>query len=460
MAHYLRGIGRRDILKAALGTAAVAGTPFAFTLNGMMAAQAQTNGDYKALVCVFFNGGNDNSNTVLPASGAPFDDYASARAGLALTPAEVRPITPSGGYTGPPLGLNPGLSNLQSLFASGSAAIVANVGTLAFPMSLQQYQNRSVTRPFQLFSHSDQTTSWQSGIPDGASRTGWLGRMADVIGPSFNPSQLLSPSISVSGNALIMSGQNTLQYQMSSSGPIGIAQLSSTTGINNSLEAQAWYRQMLTRPREHLMEEQYRSTVDRAIRVVDETASVLAAVPAFTTPFPDTGFGRQLQMAARCIAARDGLRQSRQIFYTSIGGWDFHDNLLTRQLARLTEVDQAIGAFNAAMVQLGVAERVTLFTASDFGRGLQSNGRGSDHGWGAHHFVVGGAVRGNRVYGTWPDVALRASQDVGQGRLLPTLSVDQYAATLGRWFGLSSFELATVMPNLGRFSNQDLGFMG
>jgi uncharacterized protein (DUF1501 family) len=148
------------------------------------------------------------------------------------------------------------------------------------------------------------------------------------------------------------------------------------------------------------------------------------------------------------------------MFFTSIGGWDFHDNLLLNQATRLTEVDQAIGAFQAAMTQLGLKDRVTLFTASDFGRGLQSNGRGSDHGWGAHHFVVGGAVRGNRIFGTWPDVALGASNDVGQGRLLPTTSVDQYAATLGRWFGLSAFELGTVLPNLNRFATQDLGFLG
>lgn len=459
MANYIRGLGRRDILKASFGAAALAGTPFALTLNGMMAASAQSTGDYKALVCVFFNGGNDNSNTVLPASGTPFNEYASARGGLALQQTEVRPINPTG-HGGAPLGLNPSLANIQSLFANGKAAIVANVGTLAYPMTLQQYRDRTVQRPFQLFSHSDQTSQWQTGIPDGFARTGWLGRMADIVGPSFNPAQLLSTSISVSGNALMMSGANTIQYQMSSSGPISISQISSTSGLNNSVEAQGWYRQVLTRERSHIMEEQYRSTVARAIRVVEDTASALAAVPAFSTPFPATGLGRQLEMVARCIAARGSLGQNRQMFYTSIGGWDFHDNLLTRQAANLATVDAAVGAFNAAMVQLGVDERVTLFTASDFGRGLQSNGQGSDHGWGAHHFVVGGAVRGNRLYGVWPDVALNAGQDVGQGRLLPTTSVDQFAATLGRWFGLSAFELATVMPNLGRFSNQDLGFLG
>jgi uncharacterized protein (DUF1501 family) len=459
MANYNRDIGRRAILTASLGAAAMAGTGFGFTLNTLMAASAQTTGDYKALVCVFFFGGNDNSNTVIPATGAEHNSYATARGGLALAQSELSALSPTG-YSGPPLALNPAMTNMRSLFAAGEAAMVANVGTLAHPMTLAQYQNRSVARPFQLFSHSDQQTSWQTGIPDGNARHGWLGRIADIIGPTFNPNQLISPSISVAGNSVLMAGQTTLQYQMSTSGPLAIGQLTSTSGFNNSLEAQAWYRQMLTRPRAGLMEDQYRSTVDRAIRVQRDASAALSDVPAFTTAFPNTTLGRQLQMAARCIGARGGLNQSRQMFFTSIGGWDFHDNLLVNQASKLTEVDQAIGAFQAAMAQLGLKDRVTLFTASDFGRGLQSNGRGSDHGWGAHHFVVGGAVRGNRVFGAWPDVVLRGANDVGQGRLLPSTSVDQYAATLGKWFGLSAFELGTVLPNLNRFSNQDLGFLG
>jgi uncharacterized protein (DUF1501 family) len=460
MSYVHKNLSRRAMLQALTGAAMVTGTSFGTTLSSFMTASAQTAGDYKALVCLYLFGGNDHSNTVLPREGAAYQSYRSARPALALDSATLLPISPGGGYSGPALGLHPSLTNIQGMFAGGRAAILANVGPLAYPLTLAQYEARSVATPFQLFSHSDQDSAWQTGIPDGPSRTGWLGRMSDFVRPTFNPNGILSPNISVAGNAVILSGLETIQYQMSSRGPMAIEALSDDQGLNYSQIAQTQYRAMVTGARSHLMENGYNAVVARADRIAREAGGLIAATPTFETVFAEgNSLGSQLRMVARTIAARTGLQQSRQIFFVSAGGWDFHDNLLEDQAERLRFIDTAIGNFFTALQQINIADRVTLFTASDFGRGLQSNGRGSDHGWGGHHFILGGAVRGGRIYGTWPSYELGGPEDVGQGRLLPGVSVDQYAATLARWFGLSSFELNTVLPNLGRFSNQDLGFM-
>lgn len=460
MTHVHRNLSRRMVLRGLTGAALATGTGFGSTLSTFMTANAQAQGDYKALVCLYLFGGNDHSNTVLPREGAAYESYRSARPALALDSATVRPISPGGGYDGPALGLHPSLVNMQAMFASGRAAILANVGPMAYPITRQQYEARSVPTPFQLFSHSDQDNAWQTGIPDGPSRTGWLGRLSDIVGPSFNPAGILSPNISVAGNAVMLSGLNTVQYQMSSRGPVSIEALTSVDGLNYSQYAQTQYRAIVTGARSHLMENGYNAIVARADRIARDAGGLIAATPDFQTVFtPNNSLGAQLRMVARTIAARSGLQQNRQVFYVSAGGWDFHDNLLEDQAERLAFIDTAIGDFMSALDQLNIADRVTLFTASDFGRGLQSNGRGSDHGWGGHHFIVGGAVRGGHIYGDWPTYALGGPEDVGQGRLLPGVSVDQYAATLARWFGLSSFEMNTVLPNLGRFSNQDLGFM-
>jgi uncharacterized protein (DUF1501 family) len=456
-----KGLSRRQALARLCGISALAGTGFAGTLSNFLTADAQTAGDYKALVCLFLFGGNDNANTVVPRETAAHASYRTARPSIALAADQLLPVSPAAPWTGPAIGLHPSLVGIKALFDAGRCAIVANVGTLTRPTTLAQYQAGSVALPFQLFSHSDQDQQWQTGLPDAVSRTGWLGRIADIIGPTFNPTGIVSPSMSMAGNAIIMAGERTVQYQMSSQGPLAIRALMDSEGLNYSLEAQRHYDALMTGERTHLLERGYATTAARAIRVAREAGAVLATAPTFEGVFPaNNSLGAQLRMVARTIASRSGLRQTRQVFFVSVGGWDFHDNLLEDQAERLGTVDAAVSAFVAALDQLNIADRVTLFTASDFGRALQLNGRGSDHGWGAHHFVVGGAVRGNRVFGQWPEMALGAGQDVGQGRLLPTTSIDQYAATLGRWFGLSAFELGTVLPNLGRFSTQDLGFLG
>ncbi len=457
MTYIHRSLARRDFLRQATRMSALAGTPFAMNLLAAGAASAQSAGDHKALVCVFLTGGNDQSNTVVPTSGTGYNSYQQARPSLALAASSLLNVSPTG-YSGQPIGLHPSLSALHTLFNQQRVALVANVGTLAVPTTRAQWNagRPSVATPQQLFSHSDQQTAWQTGIPDRPSQTGWQGRMGDLLASAYNPGSGVSIAMSVGGNNIMQSGNSTIQYQLTTDGAVRVSALGSLYG--SSVGAAA-VRTLMTESRSQLLEGELNKISSRAISTESLVSGALSGVN-LTTTFPQTGLGRQLQMVARMIAARNGLGQRRQLFFVQLGGFDFHDNLLTDQSNKLREVGDAMAAFYQATVALGVANQVTAFTASDFGRGLQHNGRGSDHGWGGHHFVMGGAVQGNRVYGQFPTVALNGPEDAGQGRLIPTTSVDEYIATLARWFGVSVSNLPLVLPNIGRFASRDLGFLG
>jgi uncharacterized protein (DUF1501 family) len=457
MTYIHRSLARRDFLRQAAHMSALAGTPFAMNLLASGAASAQSAGDHKALVCIFLAGGNDQSNTVVPSSGAGYNSYQQARPSLALSAASLLNVAPTG-YSGQPIGLNPSLSGLHTLFNQQRVAIMANVGTLAVPTTRAQWNSGrpTVATPQQLFSHSDQQTAWQTGVPDRPSSTGWQGRMGDLLASAYNPGSGVSIAMSVGGNNIMQSGNSTIQYQLTTDGAVRVSALGSLYG--SSVGAAA-LRTMMTESRSQLLEGELNKISSRALSAESLVSGALSGVSLSTT-FPQTGLGRQLQMVARMIAARNGLGQRRQMFFVQQGGYDFHDNLVTDQGNRLRELGDAMAAFYQATAALGVANQVTAFTASDFGRGLQHNGRGSDHGWGAHHFVMGGAVQGNRVYGQFPTVALNGPEDAGQGRLIPTTSVDEYVGTLARWFGVSLSNLPLVLPNIGRFASRDLGFMG
>ena len=457
MTYIHRSLARRDFLRQASRLSALAGTPFAMNLLAAGAASAQTAGDHKALVCIFLAGGNDQSNTVVPRSGAGYTSYQAARPTLALPAANLLAIDPLG-YSGNPLGLHPSLSALQPLFTQQRVALMANVGTLAAPITRTQWNagRPSVAVPLQLFSHSDQQGAWQTGLPDRGSQTGWQGRMGDLLASAYNPGSGVSIAMSVAGNNLMQAGNSTVQYQLTTDGAVRVSALS---GLYGSSMGGTAMRRLMSESRSHLLENELTKISNRAIASESVVSSALSGASTGAT-FPTTPLGRQLQMVARMIAARSALGQRRQMFFVQQGGYDFHDNLVTDQGNRLRELGDAMAAFYQATAALGVANQVTTFTASDFGRGLQHNGRGSDHGWGGHHFVMGGAVQGNRVYGQFPTVALGGAEDAGQGRLIPTTSVDEYAATLARWFGVSLTNLPTVLPNISRFASRDLGFMG
>lgn len=419
---------RREFLRraAALGIAGTA-APWALSLAGIgEAAAATAPGDYKALVCVFLYGGNDYGNTLVPYDAASHAAYASIRQALA-TPREALAATALPvGEGGRQMALAPQLGKLKTLWDAGRLAVQLNVGPLVQPTTLAQYQAKSVPLPPKLFSHNDQQSVWQASSPEGAT-SGWGGRMGDIF-QSGNGSATFT-CINVSGNAVFMSGRQAVQYQVSSGGAVAINGI--TRPLFGSQACADALRTLITAERTHWMEAELNRVVKRSVDAQALLSTALAGVPALGTPFDtSSSLSSQLLMVARLIAARQALGATRQVFFVSIGGFDLHDLLVTQHPGLLKQVNDALASFYDATVELGVAEQVTAFTASDFGRTLTSNGDGSDHGWGSHHFVVGGAVKGGRFYGQLPSVSVNGPDDVGQGRLLPTTAVDQLAATL------------------------------
>ncbi|MGH7186795.1 MAG: DUF1501 domain-containing protein, partial [Pseudomonadota bacterium] len=353
--------------------------------------------------------------------------------------------------------LHGAMTGMQTLFNTGKAAIVANAGPLRAPTSRADLQARRVPIPPDLYSHSDQQAQWQSSISDGSPRSGWGGRVADVM-KSANAINQSSTLISVSGNNLFGVGQTISSFKVSPGNHFGFdfyKGAASTDPLSKGIT------DLLAMPSVNLFEGAWKDVIARAIQNQQILATALAAVPPFTTAFPNTGLGSQMQMIARLVAVRAALGLKRQVFFASIGGFDTHgDEQIGRQAQLLGEVSAAMTALHAATVELNCSDLVTSFTSSDFNRTFPSNGKGSDHAWGNHHFVVGGAVKGGSMYGTFPTLVRGGPDDTGGGGLwIPTTSVDQYAATLATWFGVAPGELNTVFPNLTRFPAANLGFM-
>jgi uncharacterized protein (DUF1501 family) len=483
---------RRAFLKRS-GQLAITGTalPLAMNLAAMSEAAAfnAPNGDYKALVCVFLYGANDHANTVVTYDNASYDKYNAIRGGGAgrsaggialaqsdLTATLLVPNTApvdSLGVTRQ-FALNPAMTGLAGLFNTGRAAVQLNVGPLVVPLTRAQYNNTNraaYPRPPQLFSHNDQQSIWQSSSPEG-SKVGWGGNIGDlVMANSLNSSSIFT-CMSVTGNAVFLSGDTALQYQLSTNGAIKINPASSA--VYGSTAVRDAINTLIQQPQAHKLENEYNAVTKRSITAEASVTSALTGV-APTTVFPADGLGPQMKMVARLIKGQAALGARRQVFMVSMGGFDLHDNLIRDHGGLLAKVSSAMTAFYEATVEMGLADKITTFTASDFGRTLASNGDGSDHGWGSHHFVVGGAVKGKAFYGTPPPVSVADTKDasgnylpenqwhVGQGRLLPSTSVDQYAATLAKWFGVAAAELPGVLPNITHFGGPgypvDLGFM-
>lgn len=451
---------RREFLKrtSALSVLGVS-APFAVNLAAMGAAAAQSApADYKALVCVYFAGGNDNFNTLIPSDANSYSAYVSLRGGLALPTTGILPLTPAVALPdGRQFALSQSLSPFETLFNDSKLAVMLNLGTLIEPITKAQYQAKSRRIPPKIGSHNDQTSIWQASQPEGA-RSGWGGMMGDVFA-SANQYRTFT-NVSVAGASTLLSGQVAPQYQVASSGPVKLAARVrapfGSTAVANTLE------ELIKEQRTHLFEKEHTIITKRAIDAEVALNAALTSAPALATAFPDTNLGRQLQIVARLIQARDTLSNKRQVFFVQIGGFDLHDNLLSKHGLLQAEVANAMTAFYNATVEMAVASNVTSFTASEFGRTITSNGDGSDHGWGSFHFVLGGAVQGRRFFGTAPEIANNGANDTGSGRLIPGIAVDQYAATLGRWFGVTdSHLLSTVLPNLSNHdvSARNLGFV-
>ena len=447
---------RREFLKrSTLLSVAGAATPWALNLAAIGDAAAATATDYKAMVCVFMYGGNDYANTVVPYDPASYDAYRTLRAPVALAREALLPLAPTVPLPGGrQYALAPRLAGLAPLFAEGHMAVLMNVGSLVQPTTKAQYNARSVLLPPKLFSHNDQQSYWQASMAEGAV-TGWGGRMGDLFASSNGNATFTC--VGVSGNAVFLSGETALQYQVSSSGSIGVNGVRSS--LFGSTACSAALRNLMTGARTQVLENEVARVNSRSIGANEAVTAALAGSNV-ATAFPANSLGDQLKLVARLIGARNALGAKRQVFFVSLGGFDNHSALNSTHPNLLGTLGDAMAAFCQATVELGVSQQVTAFTASDFGRTLVSNSDGSDHGWGSFHFVVGGAVAGRSLVGTPPAVANNGPDDVGQGRLLPTLAVDQLAGTLAAWFGASATEVLDVVPNLARFTVRDLGFMG
>ncbi|MEO8808121.1 MAG: DUF1501 domain-containing protein [Burkholderiaceae bacterium] len=453
---------RAFLQRASALSLAGAAAPWALNLAAIGEAAAATATDYKALVCVFLYGGNDYGNTLVAYDSARYTAYQGMRptlayANSALTPTLLTPTTSVGALpAGMQYALAPELAALLPIWNASRLGVMLNVGTLVQPTSKAEYTAKSVPLPPKLFSHNDQQSVWQSSSPEGAT-SGWGGRMGDLFEAANGNATFTC--VNVSANAVYLSGHSAVQYQVSASGPVALA------GVKNPLfgsaACSAALKNLVTAPSAHLFENEYTRVMSRSLSAGDQLTAALAGGPTITTVFPTgNGLADQLKLVARMISTASEVGAKRQVFFVAMGGFDTHDGLAAVHPGLLTSVAGALSAFYAATVELGVASQVTTFTASDFGRTLTAND-GSDHGWGSMHFMLGGAVNGGRYYGTAPAVANDGPDDVGQGRLLPSTSVDQYAATLGKWFGISDSELLTVLPNLVNWnaSQRNLGFV-
>jgi uncharacterized protein (DUF1501 family) len=442
----------RQTACAALGAAGVINT--IWDLRRLGAATPPVS-DYKALVCLFLYGGNDANNVLIPRDSSGYATYSAARANLALPQASLLPINVqnSPGYQ---FGFHPSMPELQQLFNQNKLAIVTNVGTLVAPLTRNEYLNGTAAVPPQLFSHTDQAVQWQTSLPDQDSRTGWGGRAAYLL-HSLNSNSQVSMSISIAGTNTFEVGNTVLPYLISTWGSLGLEGFDGSANSNVRLQA---FKQMMSLPRNSLIAQAYADTFSRAIAANEVLTAALANIPPLTAVFPDTYLGSQLRMIAKLISARSNLGISRQIFFCAADGYDTHGDQLGAQADLLAELSQAINAFYAATVELGVSQQVTTFTASDFGRTFAANDSGTDHGWGSHQFVLGGAVQGGKLYGTFPTLAVDGPDDTEDGRWIPTTSVDEFSATLATWFGVSNSDLVTVLPNIGRFAHPNLGFLG
>jgi uncharacterized protein (DUF1501 family) len=470
---------RRHFLQAAAGLAASGhGTlrlhaPLATLLSGLAALAQQTShaadtsGPYKALVCLFMNGGNDSHNWVVPTDATGYAEYAAARRELAWPAHKLQPLFTSGQAAGRSFGMPEELAPLRKWYEAGQAAVVANVGPLVRPITKAEFAT-GTDLPQKLFSHNDQASTWLSLSPEGA-RSGWGGRMGDIL-MSANARPAFT-AVSATGNTVFLSGSSVTQYQVSADGPVVV------NGLNSPLFGSSGAPAALRRTLAHsgtgspLQAEAVR-VMQRAI---DASAVLQTVLPGVNVPpIPATlilpgsgssatldkdGLARQLRMVAQMIGAGPTLGMRRQVFMVSMGGFDTHANQMRDQPSHMARVALSVDYFLTALDTMGLLNNVVLFTASDFGRTLLSNGQGSDHGWGSHHVVAGGAVRGRNVYGRFPSTALGSADDVGSGRLLPATSVTEYAGSLGRWMGLSTADVASVLPDIGNFSSSSVGFV-
>lgn len=413
--------------------------------------------DYKALVCVFLHGGNDSFNMLTPWKHNEHQKYLATRAHLAIDKPDLLPIYNPLGVEPKYYGVHNGMPEVRTLYNQGRLAFIANVGTLVRPTTLSDYQN-GIDLPRALFSHLEQQQSWQSSIPEQVSQSGWVGRMAEIINNSGANTGSVSMNISTAGSNLLQAGVGVNPLSISSNGANTLGIYATAPNVKAAVDKSLLhnYKSVLKNHYNHVRKE----TIEQNQLFADATQG-----SSLTTVFPNTSIGKQLKQAALAIASRNTLGAKRQTFFISMGGYDHHDNLLINQAAMLPQLSQALSAFDSAMIELGVHDKVTSYTASDFGRSLTGNGNGTDHGWGGNQMVMGGAVAAKGIYGEYPtDLSLGTATDTGRGRQLPTTSVDQLHGELANWYGIpNNNNMVDILPNIRNFWSANaapqLGFL-
>jgi len=440
---------RRDFLRAGCRTLSTLGAAAAFGQAGLVSARAQTTSDYKALVCIFMFGGNDANNLLIPTDTPTYTTYKTIRQNLAISQASLVQL----GSTN--FGLHPSMAPVGPMFTatagkSSRLAMVANVGTLVNPVSRASNGNLNGSLPVNLFSHSDQQTEWQNGMPQGGATSGWEGRLADKIVATGT----LPPAIGIGGSALQIVGENTQ--------PAGIT-LNGFSLLAPSTDPGAVALQnMLSIMGGPTLVQAAQGSLTDAMSVAKAVDAAVNNSSALTVTFPNTDIGSQLAQVAKIIQVQSALGSTRQIFFCNQGGFDTHSDQLPQQSQLLGNLAAALVAFDQALQELGAVNNVTTFTESEFSRTFQPNGNaGTDHAWGSHHIVMGGAVQGGQIYGQFPTLALNTGDDSGnRGNWIPSTSIDQYGAALANWFGLGAADVPYVFPNLANFAGGRLGFLG
>ena len=446
---------------AAVGTASLLSSLLSLRLTAG-AASASNFTDYKALVCLFLNGGNDSFNMLVPRQQSAYNEYEQVRGGvggtgLAIPRSDLHQITSSlqnssagAGYSD--FGIHPDLPYLKTLYDQGDLAFVSNVGSLIEPTSLVQYNDGSKPKPEGLFSHPDHQIHWQTLVPQvrGSAPKGWGGRMAEVMSHA-NQQSNIAMNISLSGANVLQSGTTTVPYITDPGGVVELKNYGQDPTLQLAVD------DMLGQHYQSI----YSKTLAHANRnSIDASVAFKSALDSLSTPFDpsvisgETQTYKRLSMVSKIIEARTALSMNRQIFFVERGGWDHHNELLAPQSNLFIELNEAIEIFWTAIQSMGLQNNVVLYTASDFGRTLTSNGSGSDHAWGGNHFIISGSANGGEIYGVYPDLALNnSSTDLGRGRILPTTSVDSYMAELAYWYGVPNSEISTVIPNINNFNS-------
>jgi uncharacterized protein (DUF1501 family) len=446
------GVNRRSFIKYA--SLAAAGSAAGLRPFGALNSLAQGATDYKALVCVFLFGGNDANNTLIQFDTTGYASYSTIRGPLALPQNTLIQLAQA-----PNFALNSNLPDIAKLFDSKNAALVTNVGTLVTPLTKAQYQATGSVVPTNLFSHPDQQLEWQNASQSGSTSTGWAGRIADALTTSYNPGGTVPMITSVAGDTLFCNGAASTPVSVS---PGNLGGASCNEGTTECAAQQATAQALLQFSSGLSLVQADNTITNNAYNYAQILTAATASLPALQTVFPTgNSLASQLKQIAQIIQARSALGVNRQIFFASLGNFDTHSDQGTLQSALLASLSPALAAFYQATQELGVASNVTTFTMSDFSRTYQPNSNtGSDHAWGSHHIVLGGAVKGGQMYGKFPTLALGGPDDSGaNGRWVPTTGSVQYAATLAQWFGVSAAQLPTIFPNIGSFASNNLGFV-